>query len=158
MKTSLTSLNFFEMSVLKRYTSVLLLHLGISGSWWPLSSVLCFSKPEFEIHQKNIHFFIFETLYQIFCSWTMNHFFINRFNYFNHLFITALSLNIFCPELLMGQAWLLLLRVSSDDSQCYRSLPWSMCSVHISCLKQVVWDLFLPSSELTVSKNSAFQK
>lgn len=56
------------------------------------------------------------------------------------------------------QAWLLLLRVSWGDSQCSRSLPWSLCRVHISCLKQVLWDLSLPSFERIVSKKSAFRE
>lgn len=58
----------------------------------------------------------------------------------------------------MQQAWLLLLRVSWGDSQCSRSLPWSMYSVHISCLKQVLWDLSLSFSEFIVSKKSAFRE
>lgn len=58
----------------------------------------------------------------------------------------------------MQQAWLLLLRVSWGDSQCSRSLTWSMYSVHISCLKQVLWDLSLSFSEFIVSKKSAFRE
>lgn len=56
---------------------------------------LYFLKQEFEIHRKNTHFFIFETLCQIFCSWIMELFFINRSNYFNNSFKTALSLLIY---------------------------------------------------------------
>lgn len=43
-----------------------------------------------------------------------------------------------------------------SDSQCSNNVLWSLHSIHISCLTQVLWDLSLPSSELIVSKKSGF--
>lgn len=79
MKTSLTPLYLLRMSVLQYYTSVLLFNFGYFRINVVFEHCIFPDTPEFEIHQKNVYIFIFETLCQIY-SWTMELFFINRFN------------------------------------------------------------------------------